>query len=427
MVIGATIPLSGGVFLETTAVKDSLLLTSVLQTALLTSDVTVSTANSSGTGTGVISVLSPLLWATSRNLSLNADSDIQIKSSITGINGALNLTAGGAIVQTTSPIDAMAVSGLNAIAAGSITLDNNANTIGGSVALAASGGSVTLTAVNVNLGASNAAGAMTVTAYNGDLSVNGSLAAGGNITLQSSKANGTLTIASGQAVSASAGNVSLVADKMNLLGSASVSSTHALSLQPYQSSVNVLVGGSAADASGTLGLSEAELQRMSVPAMACCGRHLVQQHRRQRHADRQRRARPVRHRRRRPAAAVAGGRPQHQQRRHADRAGRDQPADPADRQSPRDQCRHDLVLRHQYFAGKMTLAGGTLNAARSAWKAATTSTSAPAAPAAARWLSNSDLNSVNATQLNVSVNSSHGGTAISSSARRCRWARPAWR
>jgi hypothetical protein len=175
---------------------------------LLTSDVTVSTANSSGSGTGVISVLSPLLWATSRNLSLNADSDIQIKSSITGINGALNLTAGGAIVQTTSPIDAMAVSGLNAIAAGSITLDNNANTIGGSVALAASGGSVTLTAVNVNLGASNAAGAMTVTAYNGDLSVNGSLAAGGDITLQSSKANGTLTIASGQAVSASAGNVS---------------------------------------------------------------------------------------------------------------------------------------------------------------------------------------------------------------------------
>jgi filamentous hemagglutinin family protein len=265
MEIGATLPLSGGVFLETTAVKDSLLLTSVLQTALLSSDVTVSTANSSGTGTGVISVLSPLLWATSRSLSLNADSNIQIKSSITGINGALNLTAGGSIVQTTSPIDAMAVSSLNAIAAGAITLDNNANTIGGSAALASSGGSATLTAVNVNLGASSAAGSMTVTAYNGDLSVNGDLTAGGNIALQLSKANGTLTIASGQTVSASAGDVSFVADKMNLLGSASVSTTHALSLQPYQSSVNVLAGGSAADASGTLGLSQAELQRMSVP------------------------------------------------------------------------------------------------------------------------------------------------------------------
>jgi filamentous hemagglutinin family protein len=265
MEIGATLPLSGGIFLETTAVKDSLLLTSVLQTALLTSDVTVSTANSSGTGTGVISVLSPLLWVTSRNLSLQADSDIQIKSSITGINGALNLTAGGAIVQTTSPIDAMAVSSLNAIAAGSITLDNNANTIGGSAALASSGGSATLTAVNVNLGASSAAGAMTVTAYNGDLSVNGDLAAGTGITLQSSKANGTLTIASGQSVSATAGDVSLVADKMNLLGLASVSTHHALSLRPYQDAVNVLVGGSAADASGTLGLSQAELQRMSVP------------------------------------------------------------------------------------------------------------------------------------------------------------------
>jgi hypothetical protein len=41
-------------------------------------------------------------------------------------------------------------------------------------------------------------------------------------------------------------------------------------------------------------------------------------------------------------------------------------------------------------------------------------------------LSNGDLNSVDATQLTVSVNSSHGGTAISSSARRCR-SRPAWR
>ncbi|MYM66186.1 filamentous hemagglutinin N-terminal domain-containing protein [Pseudoduganella sp. FT55W] len=257
--------LNGSQFLETGAVKDSLLLTGVLETALLTTNVTVSTANTSGTGTGTIKVLSPLLWATSRNLSLQADGDISLKSSITGINGTLNLTAGGSIVQVTSPIDALAVSNLNAIAAGDIMFDNNANTIGGTATLASSGGSVKLTAVNVNLGASNAAGTFDVTAYNGDLNINGDISAGSDIALQSSKANGTLTIASGRTVDASGGGISLVADKMSLLGDITGSTYHEVRLTPYQDAVNVLIGGSAADATGTLGLSQSELQHISLP------------------------------------------------------------------------------------------------------------------------------------------------------------------
>ena len=413
MEIGATLPLSGGVFLETTAVKDSLLLTSVLQTALLTSDVTVSTANSSGTGTGVISVLSPLLWVTSRNLSLNADSDIQIKSSITGINGALNLTAGGAIVQTTSPIDAMAVSSLNAIAAGAITLDNNANTIGGSAALAANGGNATLTAVNVNLGASNAAGSMTVTAYNGDLNVNGGLSAGSGITLQSSKANGTLTIASGQTVSASAGDVSFVADKMNLLGSASVSTTHALSLQPYQDSVNVLVGGSAADASGTLGLSQAELQRMSVPSngllqigtsftnTAASGTLTVSGA-----LD---------------LSAMGGGglllQSQAGDLSINSGAALTVPGVISLQTVPTGSHRVTNVgtvtssSGINVYAGKMTLAGGTLNAYAVGLESGNDiDLGATSAGSGTLALASSDLNSVNATLLNVSINSSHSGS-----------------
>ncbi|RZT09227.1 filamentous hemagglutinin family N-terminal domain-containing protein [Duganella sp. CF402] len=412
MEIGATIPLSGGVFLETTAVKDSLLLTGVLQTALLTSDVTVSTANSSGSGTGVISVLSPLLWVTSRNLSLQADSNIQIKSSITGINGALNLTAGGAIVQTTSPIDALAVSSLGAIAAGSITLDNNANTIGASAALASSGGSATLTAVNVNLAASSAAGALTVTAYNGDLSVNGDLSAGTGITLQSSKASGTLTIASGQAVNATAGDIKLVADKMSLLGSASVNTGHALWLRPYQDSVNVLIGGSAADATGTLGLSQAELQRMSVASNAllaigtsfsdsgASGTLTVNGA-----LD---------------LSSMGGGLLLQSQ------AGDLSISSGAALTVPGVISLQTLPTGNHrvtnagtvtsssginVYAGKMTLAAGTLNASsvglESGNDIALGATSAGSDTLA---LTSGDLNSANATQLHVSVNSSHGGT-----------------
>ncbi|MYM25047.1 filamentous hemagglutinin N-terminal domain-containing protein, partial [Duganella sp. FT135W] len=266
MEIGSTLPVSGGVFLETASVKDSLLLSGILQTTLLTTDVTISTANASGSGTGVISVLSPLLWTTSRNLTLHADSDIQLKSSITGINGALNLNAGGSIVQTTSPIDALAVSNLNAIAAGSITLDNNANTIGGSASLNAASGNAKLTAVNINLNNATAGGSVAINAYNGDLAISGDVAAGTSMMLASSKANGTLSIASGHSVSAAAGDVILTADKMSLDGSISGSASHAVQLTPYQDSIAVLIGGSAADATGTLGLSQAELQRISLPS-----------------------------------------------------------------------------------------------------------------------------------------------------------------
>ncbi|WP_166455395.1 two-partner secretion domain-containing protein, partial [Duganella alba] len=262
MVNGGVLPLVGSVFVDTSAVKDSLLLTGVLQTALLTTDVTISTANANGTGSGVISVLSPLEWSSSRSLNLQANSDIQLKAGITGIYGGLNMTAGGAITQVTSPIDALKVSSVNAIAAGSITLDNNSNTIGGAATLVSNGGNVTLTAVNVNLGASSAAGTLTANAYNGDLLVSGNISGAGGVTLASNKAGGAVTI--DQAVTSSAGNISLMADKMTLNGAISASTQHSVQLQPNQDSVNIVVGGSAADGTGVLGLSEAELQHISL-------------------------------------------------------------------------------------------------------------------------------------------------------------------
>ena len=258
--------LSGtGLFVESSAVAGSLLQTGVLTTALLTNDVTVSTSNASGTGIGQIKVVSPLLWTSNHGLTLQADSDIRLNAPVTALSGALHMSSVGAIVQETSPISALAVSSIDAIAAGAIMLDNNANTIGGTATLTSQGSNVTLTAVNVHLGASSAFGSLTATAFNGDITVSGNVNAGGNLQLQSSKAGGTLTIDSGNTVSTTAGNIALVADKMNLNGVIQGVTQHQVSLTPYQDATNVLIGGSSADSSGTLGLNESELQNISVP------------------------------------------------------------------------------------------------------------------------------------------------------------------
>src|SRR5471032_202069 len=86
-----------GAFLESGTVQDSLLLTSVLQTALLASDVTVSTGNVHGSSGGDISVLSAITLPSGRTLSLTADHDIMVKAAVTGTGGNLNLTATGNI------------------------------------------------------------------------------------------------------------------------------------------------------------------------------------------------------------------------------------------------------------------------------------------------------------------------------------------
>jgi filamentous hemagglutinin family protein len=89
-----------GVFLGIGAIKDSLLLTNVLQTALLSSDVTIKTANNNGIGNGAIYVLNPLAWSSAHSLNLQADGNIALKSSITAVNGGLSLSTSGNITST---------------------------------------------------------------------------------------------------------------------------------------------------------------------------------------------------------------------------------------------------------------------------------------------------------------------------------------
>ncbi|WP_377701415.1 YDG domain-containing protein [Pseudoduganella sp. UC29_71] len=207
---------AAGLFLPSGAVHDSLLTTGALQTALLTNNVTIKTANAAGTGDGSIHVISPLAWATNRSLTLEADRDIRLKAAIAAPDAAISLKAGGTIVQTTSPADGMTAKSLGALAAGDIVLDNGGNTISGAATLASGGGNVTLSGASINLGNSSASGTLTASAANGNLAVTGTVNAGGNVVL-STQRSGDYRITNTGSVTSGAG-IELKSGKMTLAG-----------------------------------------------------------------------------------------------------------------------------------------------------------------------------------------------------------------
>ncbi|MCU6500278.1 YDG domain-containing protein [Rugamonas sp. A1-17] len=255
----------GSTFLESGSVQDSLLLTDTLHTALLANNVTVATGNPNGSGGGDISVLSEILLPSGRTLSLTADRDINLKAAITGGNSDLVLTSGRSIVQVTEPISALTVHNINAMAVTNITLANDSNAIGGYASLQATNGNVVLTGTSVNLANSLAGGTLTATAQNGDLRVSGNVTSTGDMTLTSAKTNGVATVDSGMAVLSSGGNVVVQADNMTLNGTLSATTAHGVRLTPYSDATAIQVGAGATDAAGVLGLSDAELKHVQLP------------------------------------------------------------------------------------------------------------------------------------------------------------------
>ncbi|GJI94385.1 hypothetical protein RugamoR57_11030 [Duganella caerulea] len=255
----------GSTFLESGTVQDSLLLTDTLHTALLANNVTVSTGNPNGSGGGDISVLSEILLPSGRTLSLTADRDINLKAAITGGNSDLVLTSGRSIVQTTEPISALTVHNINAMAVTNITLANDSNAIGGYESLHATNGNIVLTGTSINLANSLAGGSLTATAQNGDVRVSGNVTSTGNMTLTSAKTNGVATIDSGMSVLSSSGNVVVQADNMTLNGTLSATTAHGVRLTPYSNATAIQVGAGATDAAGVLGLTDAELTHVQLP------------------------------------------------------------------------------------------------------------------------------------------------------------------
>jgi filamentous hemagglutinin family protein len=108
-----------------------------LQTALGTSDVTVSTGTTSGANAGTITVNDGVTWATASTLTLSANNQIAINAAVAGTSGTLRLFPGGNAGVTQNGAGTIAVSSLVLAGDGPFTLTNAGNSIG---TLSTSGG-----------------------------------------------------------------------------------------------------------------------------------------------------------------------------------------------------------------------------------------------------------------------------------------------
>jgi filamentous hemagglutinin family protein len=246
--------LTGKIFEIASVAHESLLTTGALQTLLDSTDVTVRTTNSSGTGDGSIHLINGLGWTSGSSLTLQADKDIFLKAGIAAPNAAVHLNASaGTIVQTTSPIDGMTAKSLSAIAAGDIILDNTGNSVSGTTTLNSTSntGNITLSGQSIKLGSTSAGGTLTASAYNGDLAVTGTVTAGGGVVL-STLAGAGHRITNGGSVTSGA-SIELNSDKMTLAGGTLTAPSVLLK------SANAINIGATADAAGTLVLSAADL------------------------------------------------------------------------------------------------------------------------------------------------------------------------
>jgi len=133
-----TVTNSNNTFSASGVVKDSLLTTSVLTTALASNNIIVTTENSSGTGVGTITVVSPITFSSATSLTLRADQHIFINAGITMNNAGASL-----ILDAGNTINA----------SGGISGTGSVNLLGGTMAIASTltySGSTTINGGSIN-------------------------------------------------------------------------------------------------------------------------------------------------------------------------------------------------------------------------------------------------------------------------------------
>ncbi len=111
-------------FQATGAIKDSLLTTGTLTSALASANVVVTTTNAGGIGLGNITIVDPVSWASANTLTLTAANNITINADITtgSVGSSLILNAVGDVTQT-AVIGGSG--GLTKQGAGTLTLSQN--------------------------------------------------------------------------------------------------------------------------------------------------------------------------------------------------------------------------------------------------------------------------------------------------------------
>jgi filamentous hemagglutinin family protein len=240
--------LSNGIWTATASV--STIATSTISTALNAStNVSINTTGG-GSDSGNITVSSPVSWATSAGLTLNADAAIQVNSAINAPSGSLSLQAGGNITQTAT------------ITAATLT----ANSTSGSVALTSSnavGGlsgsasttfdfkngttDLTLTGLSAGSDASITSGAkLTVSDWNSWSGANRTLTAAGDLYLNHSVSGGggtdTLNLTSSGGNISQGASASLSSLKVN-----ATATTGQVKLDNTNNSVSNVTGSAGAD------------------------------------------------------------------------------------------------------------------------------------------------------------------------------------
>ncbi len=305
----------GGVFSETSSSTDSLLTITALQGALAGANVTVTTSNPSAPGAGFIKLVNPLGWISGRSLTLDAAAGISLDAGINGGDGALTLLSASGDITQSAPMN---VAGLTARApGGNVFLTNAGNAIGGAVTLQAAQ-QVSLTAAALNIAESGSGTDTTINTTGGALTISGNVgsvegvvslnagvggnlnitgtgvvqgggnnlvltgdnivldgtvnAAGGNVLLAAGDVGrpGAIDVGASGVIDSVGGNVVLKADNIDLLGAINAGAG-AVALEPTELSQSIHVGVGATDTVGTLGLSEAELRRISTSGLLKVG------------------------------------------------------------------------------------------------------------------------------------------------------------
>lgn len=166
---------TGGVFAPNSGVSAANINAADLVTALGSSNVTVSTANTglSGAGLGDIDVNAVLTWTAPTTLTLDAARDVNVNQAITGTDGSLvlnagrDVTVGAAITTTTGQLAFTAAQDVNINAATTITTGNLQAVAGRNVSVSAASsittGNMVLRADNDGTGPGAAAGTVTIT------------------------------------------------------------------------------------------------------------------------------------------------------------------------------------------------------------------------------------------------------------------------
>jgi filamentous hemagglutinin family protein len=231
------VTLLGGIFSPISGVSTGNILSTALELALGLSNIIVTTTNIGlpGSGNGDITVSAPITWSNTNTLTLTADRNIAVNSTITASNGTLVLSSNGGTVSQTAGIS---VSKLALTGAGATnTLTDTSNNIG---TLAGNTGTVSL---------NNGANALTINTVAGTNGLTTSLA--GGITLATSGASGiTTTATTGTLSSSGAGPITLTANAVTLNGAVTAAG-QTVTIAPSTAGTAVTIASSGGYATAT--------------------------------------------------------------------------------------------------------------------------------------------------------------------------------